>query len=153
MVFPWRRGRGTASNQLPCLKLRVGLLWAIPPTLSCASFASNVHYHHDVSGTTLPVPRGGAGWGQPDCLLSGQSYSGPKGWGCWGESLLDQLPLSTSPLPPARTKAGIEGQDWHFSQAPRQLRLSLALQGLSALTLLRGLHGLPCAIHKEELAG
>lgn len=75
------------------------------------------------------------------------------------EGLLDVLPLSVSPLPPAWTKAGIEGQYWHFSQAPRILRLRLALQGLSALTLLWGLHGLPCAVHrdmgghKEELSG
>lgn len=69
------------------------------------------------------------------------------------------MPLSASPLPPAWTKAGIEGQDWHFSQAPRLLRLRLALQGLSTLTLLWGLPGFPCAIHrdlgghKEELTG
>lgn len=75
------------------------------------------------------------------------------------EGLLEALPLSVSPLPPAWTKAGIEGQDWHFSQAPRILRLRLALQRLSALTLPWGLHGLPCAIHsdlgghKKELSG
>lgn len=124
-----------------------------------ASSAGTLRYHHDVPGTTLPVPGGGAGWAQPDRLLSGQSYSGPEGWGLWGEGLLDGLPLSASPLPPAWTKAGIEGQDWHFSQAPRLLRLRLALQGLGTLTLLWGLPGLPCAIHKdpgrhkEELTG
>lgn len=135
MVFPWGRGRGTASDQLPCLKLRVEFLRAMPLTPSCASSAGTVHHHQDVPGTTLPVPE--VGLDGPVLIL------GQRGGGVGGESVLDALPLSVSPLPPVRTKAGIEGQGWHFSQAPRLLRLSLALQGLSALTLPWGLWGLP----------
>lgn len=158
MVFPGG-GRGEPlETSCPARSQGLGS-WGPRPTPLRASSAGTVQYHRDVPGTTLPVPGGGAGWTQSGHLLPGQSYSGPKGWGLWGEGLLDGLPLSASPLPPAWTKAGIEGQDWHFSQAPRLLRLRLAWQGLGTLTLLWGLPGLPCAIHrdlgghKEELTG
>lgn len=87
MVFPWWKRRGTASDQLPRLKLRVGFLVAMPPISSCASSAGTDHYHHDVPSITLPVPGGGAEWGHPDHLFSGQSYFGPKGWECEGEKV------------------------------------------------------------------
>lgn len=48
-------------------------------------------------------------------------------WG--GEGLLDGLPLSASPLPPAWTKAGIEGQDWHFSQGTRATKDKAGIAG------------------------
>lgn len=95
-------------------------------------------------------------------LLSGQSYSRPRGRG--GEQGGSRSPgraafVSTS-LPPARTKAGIEGHDWHLDQAPRLPRLRLAWQGLSSLTFPRRLGGLPCALggdpgggHREDHAG
>lgn len=87
-------------------------------------------------------------------LLSGQSYSGPRGLGGgWGGRSPGRAAFVSTSLPPALTKAAIEGQAWHLDQAPRLPRLRLALQGLSTLTFPWGLSGLPCALPRDPVGG